>query len=314
MGWWRYVSGTWPTCARHRDRQLAARVRDAGQHVGDGVRAASPGTHASRIAAQRSAAPLERERSSADDHQHHGRPGRDHRARGAPAGGPGTRAPAGPGTPRSSRRRSGPSAHRRRRSRRRRPRAASTASPSSASVPSWRPVPRAWTTTSRPGARGGPRGSWGGRRARRAVRVRDAHHVHRRCRGARRSRSPPDAQGVDPASRLLQRLDVDEVAVVAEEVAGAVGDRPDDRDPAEARSSGSTPSFSSRTIDRVASSRPRRASSATRPRRVDGASAPTYGRSNSPSRNFIRSTFATAASSAARSTRPSASASRSGSP
>ena len=44
-----------------------------------------------------------------------------------------------------------------------------------------------------------------------------------------------DAQGVGALVHLAQGLHVDEVAVVAEQVAGAVGDRSDDRDPPLAR-------------------------------------------------------------------------------
>ena len=87
-----------------------------------------------------------------------------------------------------------------------------------------------------------------------------------------------DPERVAAGPHLAQRLHVDQVAVVAEQVAGAVGDRPDDRDALAAGASGSTPSFSTRTIERSASDAggaatpPRRASS-----KAASAGTSTYG-------------------------------------
>ena len=123
-----------------------------------------------------------------------------------------------------------------------------------------------------------------------------------------------DAERVGAGAHLAERLHMDQVAVVAEQVAGAVGDRADDRDPARSGASGRIPSFSTSTSERSASVA-RRAPRRRRARRAPpAAAASTYGRSKSPSRNFIRRTRPTVASSSASSTRPSASAAESGAP
>ena len=102
-----------------------------------------------------------------------------------------------------------------------------------------------------------------------------------------------DAERIDAGAHLLERLHVDEVAVVAEQVAGAVGDGPDDRDPPEARRERQH-AVVLEQHQRPLRERPRgprllRGERLRTPRR-SGTS--TYGRSNRPSRSFIRSTRA----------------------
>ena len=68
-----------PDMARHRDRQASARVGGTGQDVGDGLR-----TRVARDPCQQDrgtlpGGPLQRERPAADDHQDDGGPGRDDR-------------------------------------------------------------------------------------------------------------------------------------------------------------------------------------------------------------------------------------------
>ena len=114
---------------------------------------------------------------------------------------------------------------------------------------------------------------------------------------------------------LAQGLHVDQVAVVAEQVAGAVGDRPDDRHAPAARRERQDPVV----LDQDQRALGERAGGARlvggeRRRGSPRPGSATYGWSNSPRRNFMRSTRATSASSAASSTRPSARAASSGAP
>ena len=163
--------------------------------------------------------PRQRERAAADDDEHDRRAGRDHRLEQLllPAEEPEPHA--GRGTRPSSSRRSGPIARRARRWRRRRRGRASTAAASSSSVPDEMPVPRAWTT-SRAGS--APR-----------MRVQDRPPAGQLVARLEDLAVADDAERIDAGAHLLERLHVDEVAVVAEQVAGAVRDRPDDREPPE---------------------------------------------------------------------------------
>ena len=131
-------------------------------------------------------------------------------------------------------------------------RAASTASAISASVPSWIPATRGVTTCV-------------------GIRRRKASTIVLRPASSSidgqlfRQREP---ERIVAVAHLEQRLDVDDVAVVTDELACAVGDRADDGDRRRSSASGRTPSFSNSTIDRTASSRASRCRQHRRASRV----------------------------------------------
>ena len=79
-------------------------------------------------------------------------------------------------------------------------------------------------------------------------------HGRPRCQlvGEWRSSGGPPPRHALAASLLEQRLDVHEVAVVADERTGTVGVGADDREAGEIAGRGSTPSFSSNTMERRA--------------------------------------------------------------
>ena len=185
--------------------------------------------------------PLDGQRPAADDDEDGRRAGRDDAPRRAPAGGRAGRGRGGRATRPWSRRRSGRSARRRRRSRprhRERPRPPRRCS---ASSPSRRPMPRAYTIRSAPNR---------SRSASRIVGI-AGQLVDRVDDVARR-----EARTGSPGGASRERLDVEQVGVVAEQVAGAVGDRADDGDPRRlgARAAASRRSRRA-TIDRRARSR-----------------------------------------------------------
>ena len=128
-------------------------------------------------------------------------------------------------------------------------------------------VPRPRRRRARRGAR---RGSSGGRTARRPA---ETSSVDRRT-----------PNGLSRRAHLAQRLDVDEVAVVAEQVAGAVGDRADDRDRRDGRApaAGRRRSRAGRSIARASVARRARASSPRGRRASPRTATSTYGSLEQP--------------------------------
>ena len=213
-----------PTC-RGIVTGSAARVRGAGQHVSDRLRAGVAGHPREQDRGTTVGRPFQRERPPADDDQHDRRPGGDHRLE---------QLLLATEEPELARSRNSPvveSAVSPERSTTTtiatsRWRASSTAAAISASVP----------LETRCRGRGGSRS----RRAR-AERIEHRRATRELVVGRRAVALADDPERSTPSAHLAQRLHVDQVAVVAEQVARAVGDRSDDRDPSADRDSGSTP-------------------------------------------------------------------------
>ena len=196
--------------ARHGDRQLAARVHDAGEHVGDRVR---PGIARHPREQDRGAVlgrPRQRQRAAADDDEHDRRAGRDHGLEQLLL--PAEEPEPGPIAELAGRRVVG------------QPRSLAEHDDGDVGVAGERHGRRELLVG--PGRDAGPAGVDDlGARQRGAQGVDDRPSPGQLVARLEDLAVADDAERIDARAHLAERLHVDQVAVVAEQVAGAVGDR-----------------------------------------------------------------------------------------